>query len=147
MFVVTDIFDGVYVYVKFTHMRVLILLVALVLVGCAKPPTYLECTRGYDENLKYVWLVIDHENELFMTAFQSSKNPVDYSKVEYGGLNTQDTKYRFVDLEEEKSTWTLDRKALEFYALNSSNRPFYCSTVYDLSEIRAKGLEQARIKI
>tara|TARA_Y100000748_G_scaffold89836_1_gene74696 strand:- start:606 stop:1046 length:441 start_codon:yes stop_codon:yes gene_type:complete len=146
MFVVTDIFHVVYVYVKFVYMRVLILLVALVLVGCAKPPTYLECTRGNLDKLGYVWLVIDHENDLFMTAFQSKKNPEDFV-VEYGRLNTQDTKYRFFDLEEERTTWTLDRQTLKFYALNSSIRAYNCSSAYDLSEIRAKGLEQARIKI
>ena len=140
-------------------MRIWILLVALVLVGCAKPPTYLECTRGSTEGLRYVWLVIDHENKLFIYAKQTpiyvKQSPnyaklssnYDYSKVIYGGLNTQDTKYRFVDLEYERSTWTLDRKTLEFYALNSSSNAYNCNSVDDLSEIRAKGLEKARIKI
>ena len=125
-------------------MRVLILLVALVLVGCAKPPTYLECTRGYDAYLKKIWLVIDHENELFMTAFQSSKNPEDFV-VDYGGLLTENTTYKFID--GDISTSTLDRQTLKFYARNSINRAYNCSGVDDLSEIRAKGLEQARIKI
>lgn len=128
-------------------MRVLILLVALVLVGCAKPPTYLACTNtDLDLNLPTDWIVLDHYNELWISS-RADKKPSPEVQDVYAyvaELRTDGNDYWAFDSSSKiNSPNKLNRKTLiltVFYG-------YQCEVIDDLSYLRSLGLEKNRNKI
>lgn len=147
MFVVIDIFYVVYVYVKFVYMRVLILLTLILLGSCAKQePTYLKCDQGVSlSGVKYVlWVVLDHENSLWISSSFHSKPVEKYGKIGVftSQLQSDERDYWWNNGED---NFYLDRASLVYKGSSNANWP--CVIVDDLSHLRDLGLEKARIKI
>ena len=129
-------------------MRVLILLVALVLVGCAKPPTYLACTNiNLELDYPTEFIVLDHFNKLWISAKNELKPDYDLQDgyfVYVAELRTDGNDYWASDSSSKINIANkLNRKTLiytVFYA-------YQCEVIDDLSYLRSLGLEKNRNKI
>ena len=67
-------------------MRVLLILISFLLVGCAKEPTYLKCDKTFsdvkeDSDDRSYWIVLDHQNSLWITSRQKQQNQEFYVYV------------------------------------------------------------------
>ena len=123
-------------------MRVFLVLIPFLLVGCAKEPTYLQCTSTVKdlENRTY-YIVLDHANDLWMEArvpsniwpnFNSGEYYIDVQKL----IEGKDKYYRTT-----ASGAYVDRKTLVF------NIYWDCEVISHLSDMRSIGLEKNRNKI
>ena len=131
-------------------MRFGILLLALVIVGCAKPkePTYLKCTTGYDVDEK-LYVVLDHENELWIST--STKGSLDEQLSKYGlgaiyaqKLYTDErTYYKLLGEGEDQEKFYLDRVTLRYKSLLS----WQCEVTDANPLLRSLGIEKGRVKI
>lgn len=130
-------------------MRVLLILISLLLVGCAeqKEPTYLKCddkTYGGDS---FLWIVLDHENSLWISSSFSTK-PTEKDKELFGvatsELYADEKVYWFKNYGYEKKYY-LDRASLIY--TGGLNTKWQCEIIDDLSDLRNLGVEKARIKI
>lgn len=129
-------------------MRALLILISLLLVGCAEPqkPTYLKCITGYYPEEK-LYIVLDHENELWIST--SSKLSLDETLSKYGGsgvyakkLYTDERSYYYLSGEDQEKFY-LDRASLRY-----NNNLYYQCEVTDANPLfRSLGVEKARIKI
>lgn len=157
-------------------MRALLILTSLLLVGCSeleselenavseienlgtnyknepkftKEPTYLKCLPNNIFTPEGdLWVVIDHENELFITV-RSDEKPDNKETIESFvhalPLTTTERFYgRLLD-DYSQSKWKLNRTDLTFS--NGDLEEYQCEIVDDLSELRAVGVEKARPKI
>ena len=127
-------------------MRVFLVLIPFLLVGCAKEPTYLQCTSTVKdlENRTY-YIVLDHANDLWMEAEVTSNFYVpDFNSVNSGKyyidvqklIETEDKYYRAT-----ANGAFVNRKTLTF------NIYWDCKVLSDLSDMRSIGLEKNRNKI
>ena len=136
--------------IRFICMRIWILLLVLILGGCAKPqePTYLKCVTGYAPEEK-LYVVLDHENELWIST--SSKGSLDEKLAKYGlgGIYAQRlftderSYYKLVGEGEDQEKFYLDRVSLRY----KSNLSYQCEVTDANPLFRSLGVEKGRIKI
>ena len=136
-----------FVCAKFIHMRIWILLVVLILGGCAKQqePTYLKCVTGYAPEEK-LYIVLDHENELWIST--ASKGSLDEDLRKYGlsGISTQrlfTDERRYYRGGEDQEKFYLDRVSLRYI----SNLFYQCEVTDANPLLRSLGIEKGSIKI
>ena len=128
-------------------MRVLLILISFLLVGCAKEPTYLKCDKTFsdvkeDSDDRGYWIVLDHQNSLWITSRQKQQNQE--LNVYVNTLRTDGTAY-WGGMEQRSSyTRTLSRTTLKY---RDSSSTYQCEITDDLSYLRDVGVEKARIKI
>ena len=121
-------------------MRVLLILVSFLLVGCAKEPTYLKCDKVSDDST--YWIVLDHQNSLWITSRQKQQNQELYVYV--NTLRTDENFYWGGREKRSSYTSTLSRTSLKY---RESSSTYQCEITDDLSYLRDLGVEKARIKI
>ena len=157
-------------------MRVLLILISLLLAGCSeleselenavseienlgtnyknepkftKEPTYLKClpTNVFTPEGDF-WVVIDHENELFITVRSDEKpdNKETIKSVVYAlPLITSERFYgRLLD-DGTQGKFKINRTNL--ILSNDDLAEYQCEIIDDLSKLRAIGVEKARPKI
>lgn len=154
-------------------MRVLLIFISLLLVGCSelesdlenavselenlgtsyknepkftKEPTYLKCLPNNIFTPEGdLWVVIDHENELMITVNSDEKpDNKDKSFVNALPLITSERFYGRLRDDGTQSKFKINRTNLIF---SNDYLDYQCEVVDDLSELRAIGVEKARPKI
>tara|TARA_B100000212_G_C26955615_1_gene356269 strand:- start:16 stop:402 length:387 start_codon:yes stop_codon:yes gene_type:complete len=128
-------------------MRIWILLVVLILGGCAKQqePTYLKCVTSYAPEYK-LYVVLDHENELWIST--TSEGSLDLTLRKYGldGISTQrlftDVRRYYIGGEDQEKFY-LDRASLIYEGILS----YQCEVTDANPLLRSLGIEKGRIKI
>ena len=143
-------------------MRVLLILISFLLVGCnTKPPTYLVCDnmdKEYDLVERY-WIVLDHANDLWISSifyvepitfdfdptadeFEqiiSRDRELDKSWLTVWDLEKNDDYYYHAD--PEIDNFKLDRKTLIYRSFVDR---FQCLVLDDLSYMQSLGAEKAK---
>lgn len=130
-------------------MRVFLILISLLLVGCAeqqqKEPSYLKCDQKVFGVESFLWIVLDHENSLWTSSSFSTK-PTEKDKNLFGVFARElyaDEKVYWFKNDGNGKNYYLDRASLIYRGATT----WQCEIIDDLSYLRNLGVEKARIKI
>ena len=110
-----------------------------------KEPTYLKCDKTFI-NGQFIWMVIDHANELMILASSLEKPTSEYSDVVNAvPLFTSERYYGYITQPFDRpSDWKVNRSSLKY---SDGYWEYDCELQDDLSELRALGIESIKPKI